>query len=237
MAARTSFIRMARPTPRPSVNRISWSPRASVTYGAPSRTRTDTGRILRTMARVFATSGNGSRNGPYRLQDTSFLRCQYVSGTPRIRPQNAPGRVHAAYTEMLARRVGTGQPRRVARAAFGPLVRPSRHGRGGGMIGAGGARRFGHRDRSTGDQCREYDGQQDYQAREHGLALVSQVSVSLGVGRRSGRPQSELRRSPEATPRASPEIPHQERGADAHRASGRASTVASRRLNPGSTER
>src|SRR5215207_1805172 len=40
MDARTCLIRMARPTPRPSVNRISWSPRASVTYGAPSRTRT-----------------------------------------------------------------------------------------------------------------------------------------------------------------------------------------------------
>ena len=46
MAARSCLIRMARPTPRPSVDRISWSPRASATHSAPSRTRTDTVRIL-----------------------------------------------------------------------------------------------------------------------------------------------------------------------------------------------
>ena len=45
----------------------------------------------------------GLLNNLYRLRDSVVRRCQYGSGTPPARSQNAPGRVHAAYTETLAR--------------------------------------------------------------------------------------------------------------------------------------
>ena len=53
-------IRMARPTPRSSVNRIHRSPWASVTDRAPTGTRTQTGRIFKYKLTRFSLCQNSS---------------------------------------------------------------------------------------------------------------------------------------------------------------------------------
>lgn len=67
----------------------------------PSRTRTDTWRILRRRAPRFTTSEDGSLTRSYRLQDRNFERCRYASGPVPIRPRFAPGRRVRAATRFV----------------------------------------------------------------------------------------------------------------------------------------
>jgi hypothetical protein len=61
-------------------------------FCAPSRTRTDTVRILRTGEPLPATRRNGSPKRSYRLQGSVFERCRYAFGTGSDRPRVARGR-------------------------------------------------------------------------------------------------------------------------------------------------
>ncbi len=85
--------------PLPANDRLKTTP-TSKFPGAPSRTRTDTVRILRRRVRAFATSGNAPPKRSYRLQDNAFMRCRYASGSAPIRPRIAPGRRDDAGTRL-----------------------------------------------------------------------------------------------------------------------------------------
>jgi len=61
-------------------------------YCAPSRTRTNTARILRTAVWLAETSGNGQLAVIISPARERNCRCRYGRGTAPIQPQNAPGR-------------------------------------------------------------------------------------------------------------------------------------------------